>query len=196
MTTSRDIPGNRTPEVFRALAHLRAGVAAVDGLLRGTGPTPTPPLLTMALTDSSQATHHALMRLAEARELLAAGHDGRLESRGADMSTIAPSRVEAEVTCHSLLLALVATQLRTAWHARVLDAESAMRCLDSVVRTVCEVRTSRFTAQPDAFATEAELDGHARRGRPYVAGVGRERPGEWRAGESRPAGNERSTACQ
>ena len=153
--------GPGRPEVFRALAHLRAGVAAVDQLVRGSGPTPTPPLLTMALIESSQATHHALAKLAEARELLAAGHDGGLRSRVVDVSTIVSSPVEDEVTCHGLLLALAATQLRTAWHAGVVDAESAMRCLDKAIRTVRETRISGLEAQPDAVVIPAPENAHA-----------------------------------
>jgi hypothetical protein len=37
---------------------------------------------------------------------------------------------DQDITCHALQLALVATQLRRAWHAGVVDAETAMRNLD------------------------------------------------------------------
>ena len=76
MTTPRDVAGHGWPEVIRALAHRRVGAATVDGLLSGSGLTAASPQLTMALTESSHATHHALVRLAEARELLASDHRG------------------------------------------------------------------------------------------------------------------------
>jgi hypothetical protein len=45
--------------------------------------------------------------------------------------------LDQKVTCHALQLALVATQLRRAWHAGVLDADTAMKSLDVAVREVC-----------------------------------------------------------
>jgi hypothetical protein len=47
---------------------------------------------------------------------------------------------DRDITCHALQLALVATQLRSAWHAGVLDADTAMRSLDVAVREVCSLR--------------------------------------------------------
>jgi hypothetical protein len=75
-TTPRDLAGDSWPEVIRALAHLRAGVATVDRLLRGSGLTATRPQLMIVLTESSQATHYALVRLVEARELLGTDYHG------------------------------------------------------------------------------------------------------------------------
>ena len=77
------------------------------------------------------------------------------------MSTITPSTVEDEVTCHGLLLALVATQLRTAWHAGVVDGESAMRCLDTIIQTLLRSSHFRPLAQRDAVAVPPLEDGHA-----------------------------------
>lgn len=161
MTTPRDIAGYGRPEVVRALAHLRAGVAAIDRLLRGSGPTAMHPQLMMSLTESSQATHHALVTLADAGELLGATTTAVLQPRWPDLSTIATSTGEDELTGDGLLLALAATQLRTAWHAGVVDAESAMRCLDRTIRTVCDARVSGLGAQPDAVAVPAADDRHA-----------------------------------
>jgi hypothetical protein len=42
-----------------------------------------------------------------------------------------------DITCDALELALVATQLRSAWHAGVLGADAAMMILDVAVREVC-----------------------------------------------------------
>ena len=47
---------------------------------------------------------------------------------------------DPDITCHALQLALVATQLRRAWHAGVVDADTAMRNLDEAVREVCSLR--------------------------------------------------------
>jgi hypothetical protein len=49
---------------------------------------------------------------------------------------------DEEITCHALLLALVATQLRRAWHAGVMDADTAMKSLDMAVREACGLRAT------------------------------------------------------
>jgi hypothetical protein len=51
--------------------------------------------------------------------------------------------VTQDVTCHALLLALAATQLRRAWHAGVIDSDTAMRSLDSVIGEICHVRATK-----------------------------------------------------
>jgi hypothetical protein len=42
-----------------------------------------------------------------------------------------------QVICEALRLALVATHLRVAWHARVMTAEGAMQLLDQAFREIC-----------------------------------------------------------
>ena len=76
------------------------------------------------------------------------------------MSTIPPSLVEGEVSCHALVLALVATQLRTAWHAGVVDGDSAMRCLDEAIRIILEARRPDPRPEPDAVAIRTLEDRH------------------------------------
>ncbi len=62
------------------------------------------------------------------------------------MGTANSSDAVPDVTCDGLLLALVANQLRTAWHAGVIDAETAMRGLDRTIREIC--RPARPKALP------------------------------------------------
>jgi hypothetical protein len=47
---------------------------------------------------------------------------------------------DEQVACDALCLALVATQLRVAWHAGAISAERAMEMLD---RASCEIRLRR-----------------------------------------------------
>jgi hypothetical protein len=42
-----------------------------------------------------------------------------------------------DVFCDALLLALVASKVRTAWHAGVIDADTAMRRLDVFLSEIC-----------------------------------------------------------
>jgi hypothetical protein len=56
-------------------------------------------------------------------------------------TTATPVAEDWQVTCRALQLALVATQLRTAWHAGVMDADAAMRSLDLAVRELSGRRT-------------------------------------------------------
>jgi hypothetical protein len=44
---------------------------------------------------------------------------------------------DRDVVCHALLVALVASKVRTAWHAGVMDADTAMRRLDVFLSEVC-----------------------------------------------------------
>jgi hypothetical protein len=55
-------------------------------------------------------------------------------------TTAPPLATERQITCRALQLALVATQLRTAWHAGAMDADTAMRSLDRAVRELCSRR--------------------------------------------------------
>jgi hypothetical protein len=45
--------------------------------------------------------------------------------------------IRADVMCSALLLALVASSLRRAWHAGVIDADAAMRRLDVFLSEIC-----------------------------------------------------------
>ena len=47
------------------------------------------------------------------------------------------SRPTDQVICEALRLALVATQLRVAWHAGAMTAEGAMQLLDQALREIC-----------------------------------------------------------
>jgi hypothetical protein len=44
---------------------------------------------------------------------------------------------DRDVLCDALLLALVASKVRTAWHAGVIDADTAMRRLDVFLSEIC-----------------------------------------------------------
>ena len=70
MTTADDVPAHNSAEVMQAFVHLRLGIAAVDRLLHRSGPCPGHLQLTMILTEMIQATHHALVRLTEAKEIM------------------------------------------------------------------------------------------------------------------------------
>jgi hypothetical protein len=55
--------------------------------------------------------------------------------------SVPPSKpAEHDITCRALHLPLVATQLQVAWHAGILDADSAMRSLDAAVGDACGLR--------------------------------------------------------
>ena len=56
-----------------------------------------------------------------------------------------PVAADADIACRALELALVATQLRAAWHANVIDSDTAMRSLDLAVREVCSLRAMERT---------------------------------------------------
>ena len=75
VTTLGDVPVGRSGEVLQALVHLRLGDAAVDRLLRRSGPGPGHLQLTMVLTEISQAIHIALVRLTEAEEIMGTAYD-------------------------------------------------------------------------------------------------------------------------
>jgi hypothetical protein len=44
---------------------------------------------------------------------------------------------DGDVLCNALLLALVASKVRTAWHAGIIDADTAMRRLDVFLSEIC-----------------------------------------------------------
>jgi hypothetical protein len=69
MTTPDDLPGRSSAEVMQALVHLRLGIIAVDRLLRRSEAYPGHVEMTMVLTEISQATHNALVRLTEAAQI-------------------------------------------------------------------------------------------------------------------------------
>jgi hypothetical protein len=76
--------------------------------------------------------------------LSAGGIDTNLGGRdGGDVEVSTASTqtsADEQITCQALQLALVATQLRTAWHAGVMDADTAMRSLDRAVGELCRRR--------------------------------------------------------
>jgi hypothetical protein len=66
------LPRDRTwGDLFRARALLRAGLATVDRVLGHSNNSDADPQVMMALTETSQATHRALVKLTEIGEMLA-----------------------------------------------------------------------------------------------------------------------------
>lgn len=53
---------------------------------------------------------------------------------------VGPDGAWPDVVCQGLLLASIATRLRVEWHAGLIDAEAAMRELDSALAEVCAFR--------------------------------------------------------
>lgn len=53
-----------------------------------------------------------------------------------------PVNEDGRVTCYALLLALASARLRIAWHAGVIDADTAMRNLDKAVEAIRGVLSS------------------------------------------------------
>jgi hypothetical protein len=70
-STCEGIPGCTSRDVLRARALLSAGVATVDRVLGLSDNSDADPEVTMALTETSQATHRALVKLKEVTEMLA-----------------------------------------------------------------------------------------------------------------------------
>jgi hypothetical protein len=54
--------------------------------------------------------------------------------------SVCPDGPWPEVVCHGLLLASIATRLRVEWHAGLIDADSAMKELDSALAYICGLR--------------------------------------------------------
>ena len=65
------------------------------------------------------------------------------------MRTPVEPLADGEVICHALLLALVASKVRTLWHAGVIDADTAMRRLDTFLSEIC---SSQSSSRPVLFA--------------------------------------------
>jgi len=61
------------------------------------------------------------------------------------MDVSSSSMADGDVTRDALRLALVATQLRTVWHAGVIDAEMAMTRLDNAIREITRRRYGTAT---------------------------------------------------
>jgi hypothetical protein len=60
----------------------------------------------------------------------------------------APGAAETdEVTCKAMHLAQAATRLTIAWHARILDSDAAMTCLQEIVTEIARTPTS----EPEAL---------------------------------------------
>jgi hypothetical protein len=84
--------------------------------------------------------------------------------------TPASPATDRDITCQAFQLALVATQLRSAWHAGVLGADAAMKILDVAVREVC---TLGATEMQPSDARSAPSDN--RSARPEVTPFDRKR---------------------
>ena len=140
-------------DMVRAAGVLRLAVSAVDRLLRRSPSTALDPELSMALIESSQSAQRALVMVSEAKHLLADrfprlglqhtvtdGSTAEPGSRGegnSEMPRAAQAWTDDGVTCRALMLALAASRARRAWHAGVIDADTAMRYLDSVTSAIC-----------------------------------------------------------
>lgn len=72
------------------------------------------------------------------------------------MITPVPPLANRDLACDALLLALVASKLRTAWHAGVMDAESAMKRLDIFLLEICSSRSTSSPLRSIAAAAETE----------------------------------------
>jgi hypothetical protein len=70
VSTSEDLAGRTWQDVLLAHDLLRAGVATVDRVLGNSDNSDADSEVAMALTETSYATHRALVKLAEAREML------------------------------------------------------------------------------------------------------------------------------
>lgn len=78
-----------------------------------------------------------------------AGCDAPLRAAAAE-----PLADDREVISHSLRLALIACQLRRAWHSGAIDADAAMGGLDRAISDICSSRAMRWHKAPgDRFAT-------------------------------------------
>jgi hypothetical protein len=97
VTTSEDLAGRTWQDVLRAHALLRAGVATVDRVLGHSDNSDADPQVAMALTETSHATHRALVKLSEVREMLADISEDRPSQRpmSEDLRAEALSRLEA-----------------------------------------------------------------------------------------------------
>ena len=61
-----------------------------------------------------------------------------------DMAQTAPRLpCDQDITCQALELALVATHIRVAWHAGLMSADTAIRCLDRAVHEILRSRVGR-----------------------------------------------------
>ena len=96
MTINEDLVVRTRRDVLRADALLRAGVATVDRVLGQSNNSDANPEVAMALTETSHATHRALVKLTEIREMLAEFSEEHLSQRQmSDMRAEALSRLEA-----------------------------------------------------------------------------------------------------
>jgi hypothetical protein len=57
--------------------------------------------------------------------------------------TVPRSTCDHDITCQALELALVATHMRVAWHAGLINAETAMSCVDRAVNEILRSRVGR-----------------------------------------------------
>lgn len=139
-------------DMVRAADMLRAAVNGVGRLVRRTHPTALDPDLVMALIESTQSAQRALVMVSEARHLLAdrfprlslqstvtdwtAAEPGSRREGNSEEPRAAQPWTDDGVTGRALLLALAASRARRAWHAGVIDADTAMRHLDGVISAI------------------------------------------------------------
>ena len=136
--------GRAQGEVLRAIAFLRAAARAVDLLVRHDDLRYSDPDRHAVLIETSQATHRALVTLGQVTRPVR-GRSGRdcdtrrrrksvPSWRGLAVSRSRPA--ERLINGYAAVVALEASQIRRAWHAGMIDADTAMNCLDAVL---CEV---------------------------------------------------------
>ena len=137
--------GRARREVLGVIAFLRAAARTVDLLVNHDDLRYSDPDLHAVLIETSQATHRALVILGQVTRRLTepSGRDcdtrrcrdsGVPSGRGLAMSRSMPA--EPFITCYAAVVALEASQIRRAWHAGVIDADTGMHRLDGVL---CEV---------------------------------------------------------
>ena len=71
MMSNEEVVGRTWADTVRAVVLLRLAIGALDRLVGRSGAGALHPELAMALIDSSQSAHRALVTLGEARQLLA-----------------------------------------------------------------------------------------------------------------------------
>lgn len=136
--------GRAQREVHRAIAFLRAAARTVDLLVRHDDLSYSDPDLQAALIETSQAAHRALVILGQVTHPVTErpgrdcdtrqSRDDVPSGRGLAVSRSAPA--EPFIACYAAVVALRASQVRRAWHAGVIDEDTAMRRLDAVLCTV------------------------------------------------------------
>jgi hypothetical protein len=152
-------------DMVRVAAVQRVAVSAIDRLVGRFGLTASDSELEMALIESSQSAQRALIMVAEASQLLA-DRFPRLSIRETITGTVPadscyrreassemplPARTPTNngVVCRAVLMTLATSRVRRAWHAGVIDADTAMRQLDTLLSVICTSRREGTSLQTE-----------------------------------------------